>query len=470
MRTISLLETLSKPELTRFGKYLKSPFFSNKPHLYDLFQELREAERNTAITPAAHFARVFPDEPFDGHKWSKALSDLNACIKNFLVVSHLQANQDLYGQALVSACSERVNEPGLQRAVGAVLRQLPGYDAPEQMDSWHLRFWSRKRALTHPQTNRIKLGSNTLDELEQDLDTYYQISKTQLMCNRISGVKVLNWQEKLDSPRQWLETVRTVATERPSPLLKVYCDLLALLLDAGVDLPAFFSTLQRHAPQLHPDELRDTIRIAFNECIHRQRKGDQTAFHWHLKIFRWSKSQGLWDTPKAEELFLNIGVMLAKANLHDEFSELLGAGSDCIPPGRRAEAATLLTAYWAFARSNFNEAQILLQQVGARHPRYGLLRHSVAVRNAFLLFQQGGIGQDVVNQALNNFSDFLRYQKNLFSKNLCQSYKNLIGFIRHLVQTDPRRKATKASLHQTIRERPPAARDWVEAVMDKLPD
>jgi hypothetical protein len=162
--------------------------------------------------------------------------------------------------------------------------------------------------------------------------------------------------------------------------------------------------------------------------------------------------------------------MLAKANLHDEFSELLGAGSDCIPPGRRAEATTLLTAYRAFAHGNFAVAQILLQQVGARHPRYGLLRHSVAVRNAFMLFQQGGIGQDVVNQALNNFSDFLRYQKNLFSKNLCQSYKNLIGFIRLLVQIYPRRKATKASLHQTIRERPPAARDWVEAVMDKLPD
>ncbi len=470
MRTISLLETLSKPELTRFGKYLKSPFFSNKSHLYDLFQELREAGRNTAITPAARFVRVFPGERFDGHKWSKALSDLNTCIKDFLVVSHLQANQDLYGQALVSACSERVNEQGLQRAVGAVLRQIPGHDVPEEMDSWHLRFWSRKRALTHPLTNRIKLGSSTLDELEQDLDIYYYISKTQLMCNRVSGVKVLNWPDEQETSRQWLEIVRAVASEYPSPLLKVYCAVLGLLLDVGVGLPEFFSTLQRHAPQLHPDELRDTIRIAFNECIHRQRKGDQATFHWHLKIFRWSNEQGLWNAPKAEELYLNIGVMLAKANLHAEFVELLGTGSESIPAGRRMQTNILLSAYWAFARGNYTEAQVQLQRVITRHPRYALLRHSVAVRNACMLFQQGELDPDVVEQALDNFSDFLRYQKTLFSKNLCQSYKNLIGFIRHLVQTDPRRKASKASLRQAISSRPPAARDWVEAVMDKLSD
>lgn len=470
MRTISLLEVLSTPERTRFGKYLKSPFFTNKSHLYPLFLELRDAEPSVAQNPTKCFSKVFLGELFDRHKWNKALSDLNACIEDFLAISHLQANQDLYHQALVSACAEHLNEPVLRRVVGAVLDQLPSSsEALEQVDRWHLRFWSRKQVLTHPATNRMKLGETALDALERDLDTYYFINKTQIICNRVSGIRFLNWTGTLDASQQWLEIVRIAASERSSLLLKAYCEVLRLLLDSNFALSEFFVTLRLYGPCLHPDELRDIVRLVFNECIHRQRNGDGEVFHWHLEIYLWSNEQGLWTASKGEELYLNIGVLLIKANMPIEFNQHLSVGREIITTERSEQAKILLQACWEHYRGNYAEAQILLGFVDSRHPRYALLRHSIAVRNAYMLWQRDELDLDMVQHALGGFDDFLRYQK-LFSKSFCQSYKNLIWFVRKFLQNDPNRKFDKAWLQQEVKNRRPAASEWVKATLDNLPD
>lgn len=471
MRTISLLEMLSGSELTRLGKYLKSPFFTNKKHLYSLFAELRRAGRSAAQNPAAHFAKVFSGKPFDEHKWNKALSDLNACIEDFFVVSHVKANQDSYRQALISASFEHLDEPALQRAVRTVFEDLTLPNTPEHVDRLHLRFWSRKQELTHPLTDRIKLGINALDELEQNLDIYYYVSKIQITCNRVAGIKIRNWTGDMNHIQKWLEGVRIKLSQYPSALLKVYCDLLGLQLDAQVGLSDFFSILQQHGPYLHPDELRDVIRIAFNECTYRQRNGDTKAFHWHLEMFKWSNAQGLWDAPGAEEIYLNTGMLFARANMLTEFNRHLGAGQEILPTERKEEANTLLSAYWDFTRSDYAKTEVKLNKIITRHPRYVLLRHSIAVRNACMLFQQGAMNDDAVERVLITFNNFLRYPKNPFSKDVRQPYHNLIGFIRRIIQAASDQKGvTKASLRQYIHMNPPAARDWVEAFMATLPD
>lgn len=468
MRTISLLELLSKSDLAKFGKYLQSSFFTNKKkYLRLLFFELSNAKQ---AVEEDLFAKIFPGKPFDKHKLEKALSELNKCIEDYLAIGRLHADDGLRRQALVGAYSARLNEPVLRQSVDAVLNKQPGEaGTPDLTDSWHLRFWSRKRKLTHPLTNRTNLDAATLDDMEQDLNIYYLISKTQLMCNRASGQKLYNWPFDRAAALQWLETVRTVASKSPSPLLKVYSDLLNLLLDAGAELPAFFSTLQQHAPKLHADELRDIVRMAFNACIQRQRQGDKEAYNWHLNIFNWSSQKGLWAAPMAEELFLNIGILLVKADMRAEFNKHLNTGWEFVPARRQELAKDLLSACWEYARGRFSDAQGWLDKVNTRHPRYALLKHSVAVRNAYMLLLQDDNNHDVIESALNSFGDFLQRRK-LFSESLLLSYKNLVWFIRQLIQTDPDRKVSKSRLLDELSIRQPASPEWVRAMLDKLSD
>ncbi|HRI61790.1 MAG TPA: hypothetical protein PK228_18760, partial [Saprospiraceae bacterium] len=126
--TTALLDLLEKPELAALERFLKPPV---KEIAHRLFLELHEPEKRAAKSPQDVFAKVFNGEPFDGHKWNKALSDLNGCIRDFLAVQQLRIDPLLRAQADVSAFFKRTDERFFERTVVNTLKNLPGNDAGE---------------------------------------------------------------------------------------------------------------------------------------------------------------------------------------------------------------------------------------------------------------------------------------------------------------------------------------------------
>lgn len=464
-RTISLLELLTTSELTSLGKYLKSPFFTNKKHLYTLLSELRRLGRNAADKREACFERVFPGEPFNGHKWNKALSDLNDCIEDFLAVQHLKRDKALYQKALVDACYDRLYEPVMQRATYRVLNQFPGKDTPEQLDGWQLRFWGKKRALTHPLKNRIKLSQANLDELESDLDAFYLISKTQLACNRVSGSYLFNWTDEMQQCLQWFYTLQKAGGMQKSRLLKIYTSLLGLLLEV-YDFSPFFSALKHNSEGVHPNELRDVVRLAFNYCIRQDRMGHSKALEWYYSLYNWSSEQSLWSAPKAEELFLNLGVLISKVQKINAFQDLLDTNRYALPEKRQEQAEFLLWACWHFYAEDFAAAQLNLARVSTRHPRYALLRHSINVRNAFMLWKQGQMDYETLEGQLNSFNNFLEYKNNPFAESLAQPYRTLVSAIRRLTAMSTYQGESVERLRKEVLFKKSACVDWLEKVIN----
>ena len=307
--TFSLLSTLSPSEKTALGKYLQSPFFTNKKFLYPLFSQMRKPDSQVAETPETAFSLIFPIGEFDQHKWNKALSDLNGHIENFMTIRHFLSTPDLYQQATIDTFYEKENEVIFQHAVDAVLKASPEKTSPEKTETWWLRFWSRKRAISYPLANRMKLPASILDDLEGDLDTYYYISKLQLACNRVSGAQFLKHTSQREGQQHLLELAKPMASMGKSLLLSQYYNLLRLLLGADMDFDTFFSALKEAGKHLDRRELETIVRFAFNYCIGRHRQGEARAFGWHIELYIWSQAQGAWTEAVSEELFLNMGIL-----------------------------------------------------------------------------------------------------------------------------------------------------------------
>jgi hypothetical protein len=491
--TISLLNLLSEAEKTALGKYLQSPFFTKKEFLYPLYLELRKAEKvtNELSTPntvavrnaatakqkikkprpenlEATFARVFPKGPYNRHKWNKALSDLNGHIEHFVTVRHFLSDQDLYQQARIDALFVKENEPAFQQAVDVVLKSPPKKVAPEKTDAWWLRFKSRKRQITYPLTNRMKFTATVLEDMEADLDIYYYISKLQLACNRISGAQFLKHASPRENHLRLLEQVKPAVSTGKSPLLCQYYNLLSLLLGTDMDFATFFDALKAQGKYLDRSELETIVRFAFSYCIGRSRQGEERALDWHIDLYTWSHAQGAWTEAVAEDLFLNMGVLFAKTHKMAEFDSLLKSGTHILPEDRREEAIQLLMACRYFYQDNFDAAQDVLVRINTRHPRYALLRHSLVVRNAYMLWQSQQIDLEQLVLALSRFNDFLNRQ-GLFASALSQSYKELIWFVRRLIQVRQVQNTTKTVLRKEIKKRQPAAHDWIEMVIGSLP-
>ncbi len=411
---------------------------------------------------------MFPGEKFDRHKWNRLLSDLNHCIGEFLAVRRLQTDADLYRQALVDVFFEQENEDLFQQAVNASLPDTDDETYLEKTEDWQIRFRTRKRAMTYPLTNRLKLLPNAFDQLEDDLDRYYLISKLQFACNRASDARLLRDAEKKGYFTRLLEQSAYADPEGKSTLLGLYRALLELLLERDMDFATFFTLLQQQGPKVAGHEQEALVRLSMNYCIARYRQGNKKAIGWCRQLFLWVGQQKAASLAAAEELYLNLGVLLAKTKNFREFEVFLKTRKKIIPADRQEQAHNLLTAFYHFYREAFVSAAQALIRVDTRHPRYALLTHSLRVRNTYSLWRASLATLQTLHLDLQRFGEFLDRQKT-FSEPVCQLYRELIWFIRKMGEAETNPAITAELLLKELNRRQPAVRDWVESMIDRLP-
>lgn len=462
--TISLLKLLSDSDLTALGKYLQSPFFSNKKALYPLFLELRNSGNPPYDAREMMFKRVFKKDSFDSHKWNKALSDLNSHIENFIAIRHLQNTPELLQQVRIDAFFEKEDESLIEDAVQAVIQPPSSKPAPEKTDDWELRFWSRKRLVSYRNERPLQELNTILDQLETDLDTYYLLSKIQVACNRISAARFLKQSSPFAAAQSLLEQAKPLLTRSPSHLLILYSNLLGLLLESDTSFPHFFALLQKHGPLIDRRELETIVRFGFNYCIHIHRTGKEQALSWYLSLYTWANSNGVFTKASSEELFLNLGVLFARTKHETELDTLLKTGINTLPSSRREGAANLLAAYRLFYKGEHGNAQKALALVAIRHPRYALMRHSLALRNAVMLMEKEEFAPQQVIWATQKFEEFLTRQKT-FAESFCQSYRDMIWFVERLALGD----MSSDLMEEALQKKQPAARDWIAAMIGRLP-
>lgn len=478
-RTNSLLNLLDEAEQKALGKALLSPFFPAKKFLPSLYeQQLRRGEQSTEETQESMFDAVFPEKAFgNGRTWTKALSDLNVRILRFLAIRQTLDDPLLYRQAELTALAGREDEDFFQQRVEAALTMLE--KAPESTDGWQLRFRVQQHATAYRLTNRIHEPETLLDELDKTLDCYHAICKLQLACNRASLAPLQKNQTDVEALRRLLDETEALDRSGQSALLSLYRAALRLLTDPAANLMRFARILHAHAPPVARAELQSILLLGFNYCIRRYRQGDVRALRWYRIGFYWADTHRIWTSPATHEaFFLNTAVLFAKIQDRKGFEDLLKYGAKAFPKQRRENAVSLLRAYWHNYAGEFHDAARLLPP-GAqfRHPRYALLYHSLKVRNTYEewlhqsrkvrnTFKEWQLAEssDKLARALVNFEAFLN-RPNLFADSFCQSYRDLIWFIRQLAKP----KCSKKNLEKELKKRQPAMSDWVAAKIDGLP-
>lgn len=467
--TAALLSLLSKSELTLLGKFLKSPFFTAKKHLFDLFLELRKNEQLTLQSPREVFAKVFDGQPFDSHKWNKTLSDLNSCIRDFLAVRQLSTDPHLRTQADMNAFFDRPDGRFFQHTASAELRRLPGDGIPETSDGWQLRFWALKLSFSHPFADPTKVANKLLGDLDDSIDLYYFISKLQVACNRASSAQVLSIENDQTIFQQLLKQTERLDRSGKSALLTLYRGLLNLFTTPGAQFEPFFALLQRQAPRLERSELEFVARFALNYCIHRYSAGKAEAFEWYRRVFGWADQQKVWVAAAGvEDFFINDGVMFAKSGDAKGFEAFLEKGKKTLPNKQRNNALALLQAYWHFYQAEFQDAAALLNRLGSRHPRHSLRYHSLNMRNMYEEWRRKQVEFDALEQVTRRFKDFLK-RNALFSKSKRQSYLDLIWFVQKMMRYGEKRALSKKQLLTELEKKQPVAIDWIVIKINELP-
>lgn len=109
-KIISVMKTLSKKELRRFGEFVSSPFFNKyEPavRLYDAFVRFHPGFDNRNFTIEKIYSKVFPKEEFNYSKISNVISDLYQLSERFLAQLQIESSEFYIERNILRQLRER---------------------------------------------------------------------------------------------------------------------------------------------------------------------------------------------------------------------------------------------------------------------------------------------------------------------------------------------------------------------------
>lgn len=464
----TLLQSLSKSEITQLKKYLKSPIFTQKTHLLKLLNELLKTPQEALIVPEKLFKLTFGTTvKHNQHQLNKALSELNGHIEDLLALLHLNKNRVTYLLALLEDAHQREQSNIFNKCSQELLKQPTGDKYGERSTQWWTQFQTRKLRLTYPNQDRMKVDMTDFHQMEEDLDVHYLLNKIQLACNQISRDEILHATDKKNNYKDLLAQVEPLNAKNKSTLLQLYYELLKLFL-GQTSLHTLFESLQKNVNHVHKPEIEIIIRFTFNYAIAQTRRGDTNALNLFLQIYDWASTENIWQQSISEDIFLNLGVLFAKTGDTTNFDKLLNAVNIPVHPMRQVDAIQLLRAYFYFYQKDYTKANRSLLTVNTRHLRYSLLRHSMVIRNTYMLFLQKSDNLQGVLDALTKCRDFFARQTK-FSQKIKKSYLDLADCIELLSKAQLQPDFSLDALKKEVMKKTPAAAEWVKQMIEILP-
>ena len=176
-RLFRLLATLTRPEYTRLGKFLRSPFFNAADPPRRLYAALKPHFPNflpERLVPAALWTKVYPERPFRETGFWRLCSDLSKLVERFLVEVELERQPQRASLLGLKGLARRSDYVLFQRAYHQFLEKQdrqPLRDATYFID----RYTALELAAEHPARDRYRSADSILEELMRHHRTYAEL-------------------------------------------------------------------------------------------------------------------------------------------------------------------------------------------------------------------------------------------------------------------------------------------------------
>jgi len=103
-KSIDIIKSFNKKEISGFIKYLDSPFLNSNKNLIKLFNGIKKyypAFNSSKLTKESVFRHVYPGKSYDDLKLRKLFSDLNKEAERFMVLSAAEKNKTVFNKLLL---------------------------------------------------------------------------------------------------------------------------------------------------------------------------------------------------------------------------------------------------------------------------------------------------------------------------------------------------------------------------------
>jgi len=424
-RLISMMRGLSAKEVREFGRFIRHcGYFNANQNVTDLFDYLRKFHPDfdsDKLNQGEVFKRLFPKATDDSKakRYIRDLrSDLSLLLEDYLVLKQTDRKHHETGginrdrqYLLMKAFKDRNRIDLYQGLIDEFMRDLERSPERDMYFYYHL-FKLNHLIYSHPATNKIARGIDSLHETMRNLDLFYCAVKLNYYCEMINRQNILN--VHYDEP-PLIEEVRKLTTQssfKDEKLFRVYNGIVRLLQNQD-DEACYFSlkkTLLANIDIFPDDEKMEMLTYLRNYCTYARNAGKLHFAVEHfeindllLKYNDW-KSQGFISNVTFVNV-VEVGYGLKKFEWTDRFIE---AYAPLLNESLRDNAVQFCQGLKHYVQEDFEKARDTFEHLTIKENIYYKLRAMALLLRCYYELPEG---QDfLIDRFFARFRSFLRYQ------------------------------------------------------------
>ncbi len=449
-RFLQVLKLLNADELSRFSKFLASPFFNEREKPIELLAICTAYQpdyNSPKLQKEKVYTRLYPTEQYTDIKMRQLLSYTTGKLEEFLAYQQFATNPHQPKQALLQSFNERDGDKQFDQLYSALQRNTleQALDAEHYLQEYQqlqtFNSFSEKQAQKQGRKLDVRL-----DEASEQLDLFYLTSKLRLYCDILNYKSIMAHTGELPLIPQLLEHVAQQDYTH-APVILIYYHAAHCLMGQGEGHFEQLNTLlEQHATQFKQAEARSMYGMAQNYCIRKINSGEGQYMAELLAIYRSLLQSGIilekgelspWDFKNIVAVALRCGEtdwtlqFIEKYNLH-------------IATQYRENAISYNMAKYYYQVKQYDKVLNLLQQVTYNDIFYNLDSKVTLLKTYYELDEI-----DAMLSFMDTFGTFLRRQKQV-SKFHRESYLKLIKYVKKLATAPPGNKARLNELEKEI--------------------
>jgi len=442
----SIIESLTKTEISAFKKFIASPFFARRADYALLFNTIvQQLRRKKGVDKAQLFQKTYGDLTFDDVKLRAALSDLKEQLEKFLVIQSFLEDERAQDLALLKCYgAKKLTKPFLQK-----LRKVES--TLEQTDLQNSTYFQQKLQFKKMKMEALASQKRTADlplqEISDQIDANFILEKLKHACIQLSHQLVYKTQYDfglLDNVLSHLESGKFNTI--PAIAIRYYCFQFLSHPKEKQYFDQFRDLLFEHETAFDREELKDLYLLGVNFCIRKLNQGDEfyPREAWRLYQKGLEAKVLLDDGQLARFTFNNvvgIGIHIREFAWLDFFVEkyqnyLSGEDKDSTIYFNRARMIY-------HAKKDYGAVIELLQKVDSKDIVENLMAKTMLSKVYFELNEF-----DLLDYHLTSFQQYIRRQK--VGKYHKTNYNNIILFIRKCLSLVDYDKERRQQLREEI--------------------
>ncbi len=376
---------MAPKQLSRFGDFLRSPYFNKNQDCILLFEYLQKYAPHFSHENLAHttvLQKLAPAKPLT----EKTLAQLNAKLWSlagkFLAVEAFL--RDPWEQQMQTTRQfHALNLPKHHKASRAEAESLCDKTDLRNADYFLKKLVTEKMALEHGDVHQLDYNEH-LQLAADALDIFYVAEKLRYACDILNYETVLNIRYKLAHIKDILRWAEEPAFEKAPPV-RVYYHLVQLL--KSPEEPAWFERARQavgqHEQAFPPEELRQIYTLLLNFCTLRiNRYNDEHFWLQYLDINKLLLKNGLiFDAailpPWRYTNLVNVGL---KVGQPDWVWNFMHNHRKHLPPEHTENVFRYNLAQYHYYQKNYDAAQKALAQVEFTNVVFNITARSLLIK------------------------------------------------------------------------------------------